>query len=109
MIRAIPPPAQAASTAQGSPARAPWKYSTARSRVAPAPGGSHWPIVPHGRGSSSGADVAPANGLPRANVITAPRAMPTAARPLVPASEPSPVTVAATASAMRPITPASVK
>ena len=44
-----------------------------------------------------------------ANAITAPRAMPTTARPLRPASEPSPVTVAATAIAMRLITPVSVK
>lgn len=60
----------------GPVAAAPSKNATERSRVVPAPGGSHCPITPTGSGSISGAEAAPENGLPRNITTNDPAPMP---------------------------------
>ncbi|KUN85693.1 hypothetical protein AQJ64_11310 [Streptomyces griseoruber] len=86
----------------GPAAAAPSKNDTERSRVVPAPGGSHWPIVPTGSGSIRGAEAAPENGFPR-NITR----NDTAPIPAGPTRAAQPATAAATASVGSPNTEAS--
>ena len=70
---AHPAPAQPSSTNTGNATEAAGKYATVRSRVPPAPVGSHWPNSPHGPGSSRGEVAIPDSGLPTMTSSSAPR------------------------------------
>src|SRR5439155_4908658 len=103
-VSASPARPQPISTQSGPADRAPSKNATERSRLPPAPGGSSWPIAPHGLGSSSGAVVSPEIGLPKKNTSSAPRPTPAG-----PTSAPSPQIGALTARLNRLIAPASAR
>lgn len=71
-----PSAAQSVSVSSALPAPLPSKKATDRSSEPPAPGGISRPIVPIGRGSSSGALVTPEKGFPSSTISRAPRSTP---------------------------------
>src|SRR5688500_10535193 len=81
----MPAAAQPASTSQGHVVSAAGKYDASRTSVAPAPGGNHCPIAPHGAGRNSSGAAADEIGLAMSRKSTGPRATParptTAAKP----------------------------
>src|SRR6185369_11374428 len=104
VTRTRPTTAQPTSVHSGPAAPAPSKNAAERSRVAPAPAGSHCPTIPHGWGSSSGAAATAEIGFPNRNTNSTPSPMPGA-----PSTAARPVTVALTARPSRASAPAAAR